>query len=98
MSELLRGELEWDPETVEDAGFRWADVNGLPIEYRVWSPETSRVVSGPYGPEGYSKFPGRRFRDRRSARIYWHTRATIIEEYRVPGRWIFRVKGNHGAT
>jgi hypothetical protein len=86
-AELL-GDVSWD---VEEA-VRWADEDGAPVEYRAWSPETSRVVSGPYGPEGFSRFPGRRFPSRSHARQYWARRAHILEEHRVPGRWIFRIK------
>lgn len=92
---ILDGDVEWETKewgseyAVDEA---YVDVLGLPIVYQSWSSADSAVVSGPYGPAGMSNFPGRRFRDRRSARVYWSLRATIVEEYRVPGRWIFRIK------
>lgn len=61
------------------------------VDYRDWSPETTRVVSGPLGP--VTKFPGQRFRSRVEARRYWTERAgRIIEDLSIRGRWIFRIK------
>jgi hypothetical protein len=83
--EAIEWGAEWDPAT------RWVDAEGVPVEYRNWTGATSRVVSGPYGPPWLSRFPGRRFPCRWMAREYWRARTRIIEEYRVPGRWIFRI-------
>ncbi len=93
----LVGEVSWEAkefghEFAEGDSAAWVDELGLPIAYQAWSDENTRVVSGPYGPVGYSDFRGTRFRDRRSARLHWCLRATVVEEYRVPGRWIFRIK------
>jgi hypothetical protein len=85
-------EAPYTPGDPLDAGERWFDEDGRPIEYPDWTPGTSRVVSGPYGPASVTKFPGRRFPDRASARRYWGVRARILEEYKVPGRYIFRIQ------
>lgn len=73
---------------LEEADTR-EDVRVTPLSdrerYPDWTPATSRVVSGEYG-------PGNRFRTRTEARQYWSERTRIIEEYRVPGKWIFRIR------
>ncbi len=91
-AELLRGDLEWETREYGSEYERWADEDGARIEYPIWHPDTSRVVSGPYGPVWYSRFPGKRFPSRTLARQYWCTRARVIEEYRVPGRYMFRIR------
>jgi hypothetical protein len=88
-------EIGW--ETIEfgsewDRDSRWYDDSGRPLVYTTWTDENSRVVSGPYGPAWYSKFPGRRFPSRTLARRHWGVRARILEEHRVPGRYIFRIR------
>ncbi len=85
-----QGDSEYEQQSEQHA--TWVDNLGIPIAYQSWSPEDTRVVSGPYGPAPRSSYPGRRFPDRRTARLYWHLRATVVEEHRVPGRWIFRIK------
>lgn len=83
------GECTWDGIAWGEEYQRWNDEEGVRIRYRDWTPETSRVVSGPLG--GYS-FPGRSFPDRPAAREYWLSRASrIIEEYLIPGRWALRI-------
>ena len=72
-----------------------SDDDPLSREYRDWDDTTSRVVSGPLGEH---RFPGTRFPDRSAARVHWRGRATIIEEYPIPGRWIFRIKRQHATT
>ncbi len=89
---LLRGDVEWETKAWGSEYQRWFDEDGQQVEYRDWTDGTTRVVSGPYGPASKSNFPGRRFRDRRSARLYWSLRAGVVEEYMVPGRWILRVR------
>lgn len=55
-----------------------------------WSRETSRVVSGPIG--NIPRFPGRRFESRAAAREYWLKRTgRIYEDFKIPGRYVFRV-------
>jgi len=61
-------------------------------DYRHWDPDTTRVVSGPIGSEEKSKFPGRRFPSRRTAREHWQAAAGIVDEHIIPGRYIFRIK------
>jgi hypothetical protein len=61
-----------------------------PLDYVDWDNTGTRVVSGPYGT---AAFPGRRFPSRSAARAYWTQRAgKILQEWRVPGRYIFRVR------
>ncbi len=90
MSELLRGEVEWAPDPAE-AGARERE-DGEKIEYRDWSPENTKVVSGPTG-QNRTNRPGRHFWFKAHARAYWLERAgRIIEEYTLPGRYAFRVR------
>jgi hypothetical protein len=89
LAEMLRGDLtvevgEWGEEYAP----RFSDEDGAPIAYQAWTAENSRVVSGPLG---LHKFPGRSFPDRATARAHWLARGVIIEEYRAPGRWMFRI-------
>lgn len=61
------------------------------VDYRDWSPETTKVVSGPIGP--LKQYPGQRFRSRHEARRFWIQKAgRIIEDLSIAGRWIFRVR------
>lgn len=87
-----------DPEEVEDQrspppGLPTIDHEEPPprVDYRDWSPETTKVVSGPLGP--VKQYPGRRFMSWRAARAYWLERAgRIIEDLSVHGRYIYRVR------
>ena len=99
LARLLSGDTDWEAKAWGaewDAGPRWANEDGMVLEYQDWSPETSRVVSGPLGPPGKSKFRGHRFTTRSEARAYWASRARIIAEHRVPGRWIYRITTGGG--
>lgn len=61
------------------------------VDYRDWSPETSKVVSGPAGPA--AQFPGRRFRNKREAKAHWLARAgRILEDLSMGQRYMFRVR------
>lgn len=77
------GELSWDAEE------RYSE-DGEQLEYRQWTDEDTRVVSGPIG--AFSMFHGRRFYSRSQARAFWAERADIVEEYIVEGRWVLRIK------
>lgn len=94
MSLLDDLEIAWPTEEglEEEEGVRWTDDWGQPVTYPDWFPGETRVVSGPYGPATKSRFPGRRFATRYQARAHWEAKARIVEEYRIPGRWIFRIK------
>jgi hypothetical protein len=62
-----------------------------PVVYKDWSPETTKVVSGPIGPS--KQYPGQRFMSRAAALGYWQRRAgRIIEDLSIPGRYIYRVR------
>ncbi len=61
-------------------------------EYPDWNEDTTRVVSGPIGPEHKSRFRGTRFPSRSLARQYWGAKARIVDEHFIPGRFIFRIR------
>jgi hypothetical protein len=78
---------EWEPET----GIPTLDNPDITPSYQDWSPETTKVVSGPLGAK--AKFPGQRFATRGEARTYWQQRAgRIFEEHLVKNRYVFRVR------
>lgn len=103
---LLDGDVEWDPTppddgaawydptayTDEEDSQRWYDDEGRPLEYLDYSPAMTKVVSGPYGPEWKSKYPGRRFATFYQAKAWVEARyGRIRHEWHGGGRYVFRV-------
>ncbi len=87
----LRGDCDGDVVEWGSEHARHADEDGSRLGYQVWTAETSRVVSGPIGPAGANAIRGTRFPDRDAARAHWAAKATVVEEYSLPGRWAFRI-------
>lgn len=60
------------------------------VEHAGWLEAEGRVISGPIGP---AKYPGRRFKDKDTARKFYGRRYEIVTELGLPvPRYFFRVK------